>query len=244
MIILAANNISKIYDDKEIIENISINVNENEIVSLLGISGVGKSTLFNILSGLIKPDSGEIRLNNSDVTGQTGHVSYMQQKDLLLPFKTIIDNVALPLVIQGVTKKAARAQAIQNFNKFGLDGYENKYPDQLSGGMKQRAALLRTYMFSRDVALLDEPFSALDAITKNAIHLWYLDLMTKIPMSTILITHDIDEAIILSDRIYIMTGIPGKITTEIKIDINKPRSDDFVTSYEFIEYKRKIIKLL
>ncbi len=168
----------------------------------------------------------------------------MLQKDLLLPYRTIEDNVALPLLIKGENKKAARQKAGELFQEFGLEGTQKKYPKQLSGGMRQRAALLRTYMFSKNVALLDEPFSALDTLTKSDMHRWYLDVMDKIHLSTLFITHDIDEAILLSDRIYLLTGRPGRITEEIVIREPKPRRKDFNLTEEFLEYKKDILKKL
>lgn len=242
--ILTAENISKSFDDNKIIDNINIRLENREIVSLLGQSGVGKSTLFNILSGLYLPDSGKVYLKGEDITGKPGKISYMLQKDLLLPYKTVLDNTALPLVIKGMKKKDARAKSAQHFSEFGLEGCEKKYPSQLSGGMRQRAALLRTYLSSDGIALLDEPFSALDTLTKSAMHKWYLDIMAKIDLATVFITHDIDEAILLSDRIYIMTGKPGEITAEIVIDKKKPRPEDFNLSEEFLAYKRMIVEKL
>ena len=241
---LEVKNISKSFDDAPILQNISIELNQGEIVCLLGISGSGKTTLFNIISGLLPPDEGQILLDGKDITCTSGHISYMLQKDLLLPYRTIENNVALPLLLKGVKKREARLQVSPMFAQFGLDGTQKKYPAQLSGGMRQRAALLRTYMFSQEIALLDEPFSALDTLTKGSMHKWYLDVMDKIKLSTLFITHDIDEAILLSDRIYLLSGTPGKITGEIIIKETKPRSADFNLTPEFIEYKRRILELL
>lgn len=241
---LTANHISVSYDGVKIIEDISIELHNGEIVCLLGVSGAGKTTLFNVISGLLKPDTGKVELDGADITGKAGKVSYMLQKDLLLPFKTIIDNVSLPLIIGGLKKTEARTVASKYFEEFGLSGTEKKYPHQLSGGMRQRAALLRTYLFSDKVALLDEPFSALDTITKSNMHEWYLSVMEQIKLSTLFITHDIDEAILLSDRIYMMTGKPGKITEEIRITKPKPRGKEFVVSEEFVNYKKQILKVL
>ena len=187
------------------------------------------------------PD-GRVLLNGDDITGKPGSVSYMLQKDLLLPYRKVIDNVTLPLVINKVSKKEAREQAEPLFKTFGLDGTQYKYPSQLSGGMRQRAALLRTYLSSNGVALLDEPFSALDTITKAVIHKWYLDVMQSIDLSTVFITHDIDEAILLSDRIYILAD--GVCSNEIKIDCPKPRTADFNLTDEFLNYKRQIVEIL
>jgi len=241
MALLKAEHITKRYGTRTIIKDINIELNQGELVSLLGVSGSGKTTLFHILAGLIAPEEGRVLLKDEDVTLKPGSISYMMQKDLLLPHKKIIDNVALPLVLKGVDKNSARNQADSMFEEFGLEGTQYQYPVQLSGGMRQRAALLRTYLSSRGVALLDEPFSALDTITKTAIHDWYLDVMQKIDLSTLFITHDIDEAILLSDRIYILNGQPGKIRDEIIIREKKPRAKDFYLTDAFLNYKRKII---
>ena len=244
MEILKAQNISKSFGEKQVLSDVNITLNKGEIVSLLGVSGAGKTTLFNILSGIYKADTGNVYLNGEDITGKPGKVSYMLQKDLLFPLPKVTDNVCLPLIINGAKKKEAREKALPLFKVFDIEGTEFKYPDQLSGGMRQRAALLRTYLSSNGVALLDEPFSALDTITRTKIHKWYLDVMGQIDLSTVFITHDIDEAIILSDRIYILSGTPGTIANEIVIDEKKPRRDDFNLTDEFLAYKRKIVQLL
>ena len=166
----------------------------------------------------------------------------MLQKDLLFPYRRVIDNVALPLILSGMSKKEARKKASPLFETFGLDGTQMLYPSQLSGGMRQRAALLRTYLGSKGVALLDEPFSALDTITKSKIHKWYLEVMENIRLSTVFITHDIDEAILLSDRIYILAD--GMIVNEIVIDKQKSRSEDFNLTDDFLVYKRQIVNSL
>ena len=241
---LEVRGVSKSFDGKEVLQDISISLNEGELVCLLGISGGGKTTLFNIISGLLLPDEGQVLLDGEDITGKPGRISYMLQKDLLLPYRTIEDNVALPLILKGINKKEARAQASSLFSEFGLEGTQKQYPAQLSGGMRQRAALLRTYLFSQDVALLDEPFSALDTLTKSGIHRWYLDVMERIKLSTFFITHDIDEAILLSDRIYLLTGQPGRIADEIVIKEPKPRRADFNLTTEFLEYKKEILEKL
>lgn len=244
MTILKINHVSKSFEEEQIINDISLQLKEGEIVSLLGVSGGGKTTLFNIIAGLSTPDKGNVFLEGEDITGKPGKISYMLQKDLLLPYRTILDNVALPLIVRGMKKKEAREKAAEFFEEFGLTGTEEKYPSQISGGMKQRAALLRTYLFSEKVALLDEPFSALDMLTKATVHEWYLDVMEKIKLSTLFVTHDIDEAILLSDRIYLLTGKPGTITKEIVIKEPKPRRKDFNLTEEFLNYKREIISHL
>ena len=240
MEILKAENITKKYEGEDVISDINLFLHEGEIVSLLGVSGGGKTTLFNVLSGLSSPENGRVFLKNEDITGNPGKISYMMQKDLLLPYYTTLHNVALPLIIKGMKKKEAYKKASELFPFFGLENTEKKFPHQLSGGMRQRAAFLRTYLSSEGVALLDEPFSALDTITKTAVHEWYLKIMEEIKLSTLFITHDIDEAILLSDRIYILSGKPGKITDEIRIDLPKPRSNALLLTNEFITYKKMI----
>ena len=244
MALLRAEHITKRYGSKTIIQDINIELHKGELVSLLGVSGSGKTTLFHILSGLVTPEEGHVYLNDTDITSQPGRISYMLQKDLLLPHKKIIDNVSLPLILKGVKKEEARKKADPLFAEFGLEGTQYQYPSQLSGGMRQRAALLRTYLSSNGVALLDEPFSALDTITKSNIHKWYLDVMTHIDLSTLFITHDIDEAILLSDRIYILNGTPGEIKDEIIIKEKKPRPEEFYLTDTFLNYKREIIHKL
>ncbi len=239
---LKAENITVSFEGTKIIENISLSLGEGETVSLLGVSGGGKTTLFNVLSGLYAPDVGKVYLDGEDITNKAGKISYMLQKDLLLPHKKVIDNAALPLVIKGVNKKEARQRAESHLKEFGLEGTGDKYPHQLSGGMRQRVAFLRTYLASDKVALLDEPFSALDSITKSAIHSWFLSVMDEIRLSALFVTHDIDEAILLSDRIYLLTGKPGKITDEIIINLPGDKRDRNPLSREFIAYKEEIIR--
>lgn len=241
---LETKNITMRFSGQPVIQNISIAADQGELVSLLGVSGSGKTTLFNCIAGIYQPAEGQVFLDGEEITGTTGRISYMLQKDLLLPYKTIEDNVGLPLVIRGVTKKEARKQVSPHFEEFGLEGTQKQYPGELSGGMRQRAALLRTYMFSDNVALLDEPFSALDTITKGKMHRWYLDVMEKIHLTTLFITHDINEAILLSDRIYIMTGKPGEIRDEIRIATPRGEREDYELSDEFLQYKRIIMDIL
>ena len=242
MSLLKAENITVSFEGENVIENISLSLSQGETVSLLGVSGGGKTTLFNILSGLYAPDEGKVYLEKEDITGKAGKISYMLQRDLLLPHKKVIDNAALSLVLRGTGKKEARKIAESHLKEFGLEGTAEKYPHQLSGGMRQRVAFLRTYLASERVALLDEPFSALDSITKSAIHRWFLSVMEEISLSVLFVTHDIDEAVLLSDRIYLLTGKPGRITDEIVIDLPGDKKDRNPLSKEFIAYKEEIIR--
>ena len=241
---LIVKNIEKNFGPMNIIKNVPFYATENEFVSLLGPSGSGKSTIFNIISGLLLQDAGKIIIDGEECERRLKKVSYMHQKDLLLPWKNIIDNVALPLIIKGKAKKEARKQVLEYFKVFGLVGFEYKYPFQLSGGMRQRAALLRTYMASSDIMLLDEPFGALDAITRAKMHSWLLDVIKELKATIIFITHDIEEAVFLSDRIYVLSDKPATIKVEIIVDLPKVRNKDIVTTEKFNEIKRKILKAL
>ena len=203
-------NLSKKYKDKLILKDIDLHVYDEEIVSIIGPSGCGKSTIFNILSNLTTCDSGEVDIN--------GRFSYMYQKDLLLPYKNIMDNVSLPLILKGEKKKKSKETVKPYFSTFGLEGYENKYPHELSGGMRQRVNFMRTFVNSSDIMLLDEPFGALDSITRSSMQNWLLDIKKEIKSTILLITHDIDEAIILSDRIYILSNKPAVVTKEVFVD--------------------------
>lgn len=241
---LEARNINKNFKETPVLKGVSLYLEEYEFVSILGPSGSGKSTLFNIISGLMGPDSGDILIDGENYTGKTGRISYMYQKDLLLPWRKIIDNTSIPFIIKGTGKKEARERVREYFKIFGLEGFENKYPFQLSGGMRQRAALLRTYMFSRDIMLLDEPFGGLDAITKSKMHSWLLKVLEEMKSSILFITHDIEEAIYLSDRIYILSERPAEIREVIKVDLPKPRERNVVTTQRFNEIKRHILEVL
>lgn len=231
-------NLSHAYGSQQVLANINLTVGEGEMVALIGTSGVGKSTLFNIVAGIEPLQTGEIRIAGS--RDFVGKVSYMLQKDLLLEHKTILKNVALPLLIKGKKSKDAYAEARQMLAQFGLLAYENSYPQELSGGMRQRVALLRTYLFKHQLFLLDEAFSALDAMTKAELHSWYLKAQAQLGLSTLLITHDIDEAIKLCNRIYVLRHRPGQVVAEILIQ----RQDGQLTPNQAAAYKAEVLAAL
>ncbi len=231
-------------DSLLVLDNVSLKVYPEEIVSILGPSGCGKSTLLSVIAGLIKPSLGEIMMHDSLITGSMGHVSYMTQKDLLLPWRSIVDNVSLPMVLQGVSWKSAREKALSYFFLFGLEGFESSYPSELSGGMKQRAALLRTYLCNKPIMLLDEPFGRLDAITKRTMQNWLLDIALKMKATIIMVTHDVEEAIFFSDRIYVFSKLPGKVLHEIPVAIPKPRSISIMNSDIVNPLREEILSLL
>lgn len=222
---IVVDNLSKTLDGMHTLNGVSMTVARNELAVVLGPSGCGKSTLLHIIAGLIPPDGGRILIDGKDNTGRTGLVGYMQQKDLLLPSRSVLDNICLPLLLQGKNKQAARAEAVRYTSDFGLGGFESCYPRQLSGGMRQRAALLRTYLFSREILLLDEPFASLDAITRRKMQLWLKELHSQFGSSILFVTHDIEEALLLADRIYVFTARPARIRLELNLlDHNRPES--------------------
>lgn len=210
-------NVSKTLEGLHTLDNVNIELRGQEFVVILGPSGCGKSTLLNIIAGLIKPDQGCVYIDGEDWSGRTARVSYMQQKDLLLPWKNILDNVSIPLLLKGINKNEARDTAWHYLQDFGLQDFAAYYPRQLSGGMRQRAALLRTYLFASDILLLDEPFAALDAITRHKMQLWLKDLRKRYQPSILFVTHDIGEALQLADRIYVLSARPACIKLEIDL---------------------------
>jgi ABC-type nitrate/sulfonate/bicarbonate transport system ATPase subunit len=236
--------ITKNYEDIPVVRDISLELPECGFISLLGPSGVGKTTLFNVLAGLDAPHEGKVYLNGEDITSISGRIGYMPQKDLLLEHRSVLDNVILPLLIRGEKKKIARAQAAAFFPQFGLCGYEKKYPYQLSGGMRQRAALLRTCMTHNTVILLDEPFSALDAITRRQMQDWYREIAAHMKLSTLFITHDVEEALLLSDTVFILNEKPAKITAAFSVKPPRPRDGEFAVSLEFAAQKREILEAI
>lgn len=228
-----------------VLDGVAIQAANGEFVSIIGTSGCGKSTLFNIIAGLEMPAAGTIYIDGADVTGRLGLVAHMPQKDLLMPWKTVLDNTTIGLELLGVSKRRAREEALDLFPRFGLEGFERAYPGTLSGGMRQRAALLRTVLARRDIFLLDEPFGALDALTRADMQCWLLDIWASVNKTILFITHDIDEAIYLSDRVYVMSPRPGRIVDMLDIPFSRPRVyEDVVTSRDFAEIKRDLLASL
>lgn len=242
--LLEVRKLTSLYEDLPILNDVSIYLKEGEFVSIVGPSGCGKSTLFHHISGIMTPEKGTILIGGEDHTGRAGRVSYMYQKDLLMPWKKVVDNVALPLRLKGMSKRDSREKALELFELFGLEGFEKAYPYQLSGGMRQRASLLRTYLCNSDILLLDEPFGGLDAITRARLQDWLLELLARLDVSVLFITHDIEEALYLSDRIYVLSDRPASVRREFEPHFDRPRERDLMTDRQFAKLKLEIYQLL
>ncbi len=234
--VISLKNVGKSFGEMVVFKDISLHVNRGEIVSILGSSGSGKSTLFNIIAGLIPVDHGDVIVK--------GTVGYMQQKDLLLPWKTVSANVGLPLKLKGVEKEDIKKRIEEYLPLVGLEGYEDKFPFQLSGGMRQRASFLRTLMTSEEIFLLDEAFGSLDSITRGQMQKWLLEMKSELDNTVVFITHDIDEAIFLSDRIYVISKIPAEIKKEIDVDFHKDDKNKRLLSSKTLELKQEILRYL
>lgn len=245
---LAVNYISKTFYDKDqavpALAEVDFSADAGEFITLIGPSGCGKSTLFNIIVGLTEPDRGEICLNGQPLLRRTGMFGYMPQRDLLLPWRSVLDNVILGPELAGENLKAARQEATSLLPLFGLDGFGEAYPATLSGGMRQRAALLRTFLTHREVMLFDEPFGALDALTRRDLQTWLLDIWQRFHKTILFITHDVEEALFLSDRVLVMSPRPGRIALDLTVDLLRPRRPNILVETHFIELKARLLTTL
>ncbi|MBO8172845.1 MAG: ABC transporter ATP-binding protein [Bacillaceae bacterium] len=226
------------------LQDVSLSIRDGEFVSIVGPSGCGKSTLLDMIAGLSVPDDGDILLNGTSIVSEKGHVSYMPQKDSLFPWRTILDNVIVPLQVQGVRKKEARQEALALLPDFGLEQFADHYPFMLSGGMRQRASFLRTYLQKKDVMLLDEPFASLDALTRMKMQEWLMKMWQTFQHAVLLVTHSVDEALLLSDRIYVFSPRPGRVLTEISVDIPRPRAARTSADPSFTSLKKELLHWL
>lgn len=234
-------------EDTPVVECLSLCVHQGETVCLVGKSGTGKTTVLHALAGLLVPQSGRVLLQGEDITGKPGRISYMLQKDLLLPNLRVVDNAALPLVLAGTPKHEAREAALPLLQQFGLAEVADRWPGELSGGMRQRVAFARTYLQGNSCVLLDEPFSALDAITRTDMRTWFKEMAVELGLSTLMITHDADEAALIANRIYVLgtpaPGHPATIVGEVKSEHKKGVSEYSLTP-EFLAAKSAILNLL
>lgn len=241
------------YGTTAALSDVSLDVAPGDFVSIVGPSGCGKSTLLKVLAGLLVPTAGTATIQGTSTLGHPGLAGYMPQRDLLLPWKRSLDNATLgaDLGADRSTSAETRRRAIELFERFGLAGFERSWPSELSGGMRQRLALLRTYLTGARVLLLDEPFGALDAITRRDLHGWlqglwvdHLGEMYDQPRSALFITHDVDEALYLSDTVHVMSARPGRIIDTIKVDAPRPRNPTIVTSTQFVDSKARLLAAL
>lgn len=245
--LLALKNITKTFGNVQALKDLNVSIKPGEFVTIVGPSGCGKSTLFNMVAGLEEPDAGgsiQFLGKQCQAKDLLGKVAFMPQRDLLLPWRTIIDNAILAVEMEGMRRVDARALALEMLPEFGLTGFEKQYPHQLSGGMRQRVALMRTFMFRRDLVLLDEPFGALDALTRTMMQRWLLDIWQKHRRTILFITHDVDEALFLGDRVLAMSARPGHVKLELEVALPRPRHPDIVTSPEFIQQKRVLLEAI
>jgi ABC-type nitrate/sulfonate/bicarbonate transport system ATPase subunit len=237
MTLLSLDSITKNFSTQKVIEHLSLDVQEGEFVSILGPSGSGKSTLFHLIGGILTPDEGTIQLNGSEINGQRGMISYMPQSPSLLPWRTVSQNVFLG---QELKEKKDKEMAMKMIEKAGLSDYIHAYPSQLSGGMKQRVSFIRALLSPQPVICLDEPFSALDELTRLEMQKWLLSIWEEYKRTILFVTHNIDEALFLSDRIVVLSQKPATITAQFSIPFTRPRHEDILLTDEFLEWKRKI----
>jgi ABC-type nitrate/sulfonate/bicarbonate transport system ATPase subunit len=230
------------------LRGVNLQVPAGSFVTIVGPSGSGKSTLLGLLAGLDEPDAGQIILLPADESAplpqRLGSAGYMPQRDLLLPWRTALDNATVALEVAGVPRDSARRSALPLFEEFGLGGFAQSYPHQLSGGMRQRVSFLRSALLSRGLMLLDEPFGALDALTRASLQEWLLETSSRLRTTYILVTHDVDEAVLLSDRVYILSPRPGSIVGRLDVDLPRPRSLEMTGSARFGEHRSDLLHLL
>lgn len=241
---LEIRNVVQRFDSAIALSATSMSVRAGEFISIVGPSGCGKSTLFNIVSGILRPTAGLVLLDGEDVTAQPGHVGYMLQKDLLLAWKTALENITLGAALTRRVTRSDKASAAALATKYGLGAFLNYYPHAMSGGMRQRVALMRTLTFAREVMLLDEPFGALDSQTRIEMQQWLLSVWAEQQSTILFVTHDVDEAIFLADRVVVMSARPGRIRETFDVDLHRPRGLDLLTSPEFTALKRRTLELI
>ena len=227
-----------------IIADLSFSIQSGEFICLLGPSGSGKTTIFRLITGLEQPSSGSIIVDELTGSKRLGKVGYMPQQDLLLPWRTIIENTALPLEVKGVNKTEAHKQAMHFLNEVGLGSYAKSYPHHLSGGMRQRVSFIRAMLGGTNLLLLDEPFSALDAITRLSMQEWLVEQWQRWQKTILFITHDVDEALFLADRILLFSHRPLTSFQDIDVPLSRPRTITDLHQRELVELKMSLLDQL
>lgn len=227
-----------------VLDRISLHVREGEFVTLIGPSGSGKSTLFRLIGGVERPDEGTVRIGGRETTGERGHISYMPQQASLFPWMSVAANISSALTTAGVGAAEAARLASQWLERIGLDDVAKEYPHVLSGGMQQRVSFLRALLMPRDVMCLDEPFAALDALTRADMQAWLLDLWEAERRSVLFVTHSIEEALTLSDRLYVLSRGPARVLREIAVPFPRPRRADVWKEPAFVRLKEEVLELL
>ncbi|MBI2166084.1 MAG: ABC transporter ATP-binding protein [Chloroflexi bacterium] len=227
-----------------VLDRVDLCAREGETVGVVGPSGCGKTTLLNIVAGLEQPDKGSVVVSGLEGGQRLGRIAYMQQKDLLLPWRTVLGNSILGLELQGASLQEARKRAQELLESFGLKGFEGYYPEALSGGMRQRVAFLRTVLAGGPLILLDEPFGSLDAYTRASMQEWLLKALSPLGKTVLLVTHDVEEALLLSDRVYVLTPRPACVKAEVPVSLPRPRSRQLVLDPAFIELRAALLKEL
>lgn len=241
---LVIDDLVKGYPGLPVLDGVAFDVAPGDFVSVIGPSGCGKSTLFNVIAGLERPDAGRVLVDGSDATGRVDPFAYMPQQDLLFPWRSVLDNTTLGLEVAGMRRRAARERARPLFAPFGLAGFEDARPHELSGGMRQRAALLRTVVQDRAVLLLDEPFGALDSLTRTAMQCWLDGVRARFDWTVLMITHDIREAVFLSDRVVVLDPRPTRVRCEVAVDLPRPRTESMIVSPRFVEIEAELVAAL
>ncbi len=224
-----------------VLSDISLSIDAGSFVSIIGPSGCGKSTLLRLIAGLARPTSGTIQLDGELISGVSEKTGFVFQSYALFPWLTVVDNIAFPLAMKNVPKAQRRAQAMEYVGRFGLSGFERSYPVELSGGMQQRVAIARSLIDNAEVLLMDEPFGALDSQTRSCMQQFLLEVWRQTCCTILLITHNIDEAVYLGQRVICLTQRPARVGDDIPVEVPYPRD---VTSDEFNVYRRRILRFL
>ncbi|HEU5200865.1 MAG TPA: ABC transporter ATP-binding protein [Ktedonobacterales bacterium] len=246
---LVVEGVSKVFPQRgraplAVLDRISLHVGAGEFVSVVGPSGSGKSTLLSMMAGLDEPTEGTIALHGDAAAPRLGQIGYMPQRDLLLPWRSALANASAGLEVQGIPRVEARKRAHDLFCQFGLSGFEQSYPHALSGGMRQRVAFARTVLAARDLMLLDEPFGALDALTRLSMQRWLLDIWEQLGKTAILVTHDPEEALLLADRVYVLSARPARVALVLEVPLPRPRPAEIAGSPEFAQLKARLLQAL